>query len=132
MKQPAARLPTKNSSGSWRPPGLRDTAFLMALVVDDAISAATEVVRRCGPDKSDHRHRRLLRTRRERPRRRAAEHRDELAAPHSITSSARARRVGGTSRPIVLAAWRLITSSNLVDCWTGRSAGLAPFRIRPA
>ena len=40
----------------------------------------------------------LLRTRRERPRgRRAAEQRDELAAPHhSITSSARASSVGGT------------------------------------
>src|SRR5262249_54315836 len=40
-------------------------------------------------------HRRLLRARRERPRRRrAAEQRDELATFHSITSSARAR--GGT------------------------------------
>jgi hypothetical protein len=39
----------------------------------------------------NHRHRRLLRTRRERPRRRAAEKRHELAALHSITSSARAR-----------------------------------------
>ena len=29
-------------------------------------------------------------------------------------------------------ARRLITSSNLVACWTGRSAGLAPFRMRPA
>src|SRR5262245_30237404 len=37
----------------------------------------------------DHRHRRLLCARRERPRRRAAEQRDELASPHSITSSAR-------------------------------------------
>ena len=33
---------------------------------------------------------RLLRARRERPRRCAAEKRDELAPPHSITSSARA------------------------------------------
>jgi hypothetical protein len=41
----------------------------------------------------------LLRTRRKRPRRRAAEQCDELAPPHSITSSARASRVGGTSRP---------------------------------
>ena len=39
----------------------------------------------------------LLRPRRERPRRRrAAEQRDELAALHSITSSARASSVGGT------------------------------------
>src|SRR5215510_2291019 len=40
----------------------------------------------------------LLRARRERPRgRRTAEQRDELAPPHSITSSARASSVGGTS-----------------------------------
>jgi hypothetical protein len=46
----------------------------------------------------------LLRARRDRPRRRAAEERDELAALHSITSSARAMSVGGTSRPSL---WRL-------------------------
>src|SRR5262245_51604554 len=34
------------------------------------------------PDEPDHRHRRLLRPRRERPRRRAADERDELASPH--------------------------------------------------
>jgi hypothetical protein len=37
---------------------------------------------------SDHRHCRLLRAGRERPRSRAAEQRNELAPPHSITSSA--------------------------------------------
>src|SRR5262249_7647874 len=37
-------------------------------------------------------------TRRERPRRRAAEQRDEHAALHSITSWARASSCGGTSR----------------------------------
>src|SRR6516165_7977473 len=37
----------------------------------------------------------LLRTRRERPSGRAAEQRDELAAVHSITSSARASSVSG-------------------------------------
>src|SRR6266540_2179994 len=42
-------------------------------------------------EKSDHRHHRLLRARRERPRGcRAAEERDKRAAVHSITSSARA------------------------------------------
>src|SRR6476619_6122900 len=51
---------------------------------------------------------------------------------HSITSSARADRVGGTSRPSALAVFRLITNSNLVDCTTGRSPGFAPLRIRPA
>jgi hypothetical protein len=44
---------------------------------------------------------RSVRARRERPShgRRAAKKGDELAALHSITSSARARSVGGTSRP---------------------------------
>ena len=51
----------------------------------------------------------LLRARRHRPRGRAAESRDELAPfHHSITSSARASSVGGTSRPSALAVLRLI------------------------
>src|SRR5262249_50276688 len=75
----------------------------------------------------------LLRARRERPRGyRAAEQRYELAAPyHSITSSARASSDGGTSTPSALAVERLITNSNLLDWTTGKSAGLAPCRIRP-
>src|SRR5262249_44820203 len=57
----------------------------------------------------------LLRAHRERPRRRrAAEQRDEIASSHSITSSARASSMGGTSRPSALAVLRLITSSYLV------------------
>src|SRR5262249_44431829 len=133
-------------------------------------------------EEPDHRHPRLLRPRRERPRcRRAAEQRDKFAPPdhsitssarassvggtsrpsafawllrahrkwpghrrtaeqrdelapfdHSITSSARASSVGGTSRPSAFAAWRLMTSSNLLDCTTGRSAGLVPFKMRAA
>src|SRR5262249_8800415 len=75
----------------------------------------------------------LLRARRERPRyTRAAEQRYERAALHSITSSARASKVAGTSRPSALAVFRLITSSNLVGCMIGRSAGFAPLRMRPA
>ena len=35
------------------------------------------------------------------------------------------------SRPSILAVWALMTSSNLLDCTTGRSAGLAPLRMRP-
>src|SRR5262249_20068254 len=57
----------------------------------------------------------LLRARRERPRGRAAEQRDERAASHSIASSAMASSVGGISRPSAFAVFRLITSSNLVD-----------------
>src|SRR5262249_39286947 len=79
----------------------------------------------------DHRHWLPLRARRERPgRSRAAEQRDERAARHSITSSARASSVGGTSKRSALAVLRLITNSNLVGWLTGRSAGLAPLRTR--
>jgi len=77
-------------------------------------------------DEPDHRHRRLLRIRRVRPRRRAAEQRDELPPFHSITSSASESTSGGMESPSALAVLRLITSSNLVDCSTGRSEGLAP------
>src|SRR5262249_4404220 len=90
------------------------------------------ITRRTRAEIPDHRHRRPLRPRRERPRGcRAAEQGDEAAALHSITSSARAERPGGTSMPSDLAVLRLITNSNLVSCWTGRSAGLSPLRMRP-
>ena len=69
------------------------------------------------------------RTPRERPRSRAAEQRDELAAPHSITSSARASSVGGISRPSALAVLRLIVKKNRVGCSIGKSVGFVPFNI---
>src|SRR5262249_60788367 len=75
---------------------------------------------------------RLLCPRRERPRRHAAEQRDELAAAaHSITSSASNCIELGTSIPSALAVCRLMTNSNLVDRTTGRSAGFASLGIRP-
>ena len=49
---------------------------------------------------------------------------------HSITRSARWRSDGGIVSPRALAVVRLIASSNLVGCSTGRSRGLAPLRIR--
>src|SRR6266508_2951465 len=52
------------------------------------------------------------------------------ALRYSITSSARASRVGGTSRSSALAVLRLITSSNFVGCKIGRSAGFAPLGYR--
>src|SRR5215475_12841929 len=53
---------------------------------------ACTISKRRAAEESNHRHRGLLRARRERPRdRRAPEQRDELAPFHSITSSARAR-----------------------------------------
>src|SRR5262249_8549582 len=54
------------------------------------------------------------------------------AKPHSMTSSARAKIAGGTVRPSALAVLRLTTSSKLVDCWTGRSAGVGAVGIFPA
>src|SRR5262249_20116285 len=69
-------------------------------------------------DGANHRSPPFLRACRERPRsRRAAEQRDEPASlDHSITSSARARSVGGTSRPSALAVLRLMINSTLVAC----------------
>src|SRR5215831_319458 len=88
--------------------------------------------RGCGHQHTDHRQFSLLLcAHRERPRRRRAnKQRDELPPPHSITSSARCRKGSGIVRPSVFAVLRLTTSSNLADSWTGRSAGLAPLRIR--
>src|SRR5262249_45116755 len=91
-----------------------------------------EPLRRAKLEQPDHRHRRLLPPCRERPSSRcAAEQRDERAPPyHSITSSARASSAGGTSRPSVLAALRLIARSYLGGNCSGRSAGISPFRMR--
>jgi hypothetical protein len=49
---------------------------------------------------------------------------------YSTTSSAVASSEGGTVRPSARAVGMLMTKSNLVDCTTGRSAGLAPLRMR--
>src|SRR5262245_17669081 len=79
--------------------------------------------RRTGAQQANDRWLALLRPRRERPRGRAAEQRDELAsADHSITSSAVASNEGGTVRPRVLAVCWLMTNSNLEDCITGQQA----------
>jgi hypothetical protein len=72
----------------------------------------------------------LLGPRHQRPCGRAAKQRDELAPLHSITSSARASSVGGTSRPRTLAVCKLMMSSNLVARRIGRSAGFSPLRTR--
>ena len=54
----------------------------------------------------------------------------DVYGTHSITSSARASSVGGTSNPSALAVLRLSTSSYLVGPYTGRSPGLSPLRMR--
>src|SRR5262249_21072101 len=103
------------------------TAFTKALMERGQAARRIDNV-----NKPDHRQRRLLRPRHERPRCRAAEKRDEVAtAAHSITSSARASSLSGTCRRRAFAMPRLMTSSNLVSCTTGRSAGFSPLRIRP-
>src|SRR5262245_21131121 len=71
----------------------------------------------------------LLRVRRERHRRRAADERNELPPYHSITSSAQAISEGGTTMPTAWAVARLTLSRNRVGCSTGTSAGAAPLRI---
>jgi hypothetical protein len=53
-----------------------------------------------------------------------------LEGCHSTRSSARASSSGEMERPSALAVFRLMTSSTFVGNSTGRSAGLAPFRIR--
>src|SRR5215204_6425944 len=68
-----------------------------------------------------------LRERGTRPASRSGE--NELPPSHSITSSARPRKVGGISRLMAFAVATLITSSNFVGCATGNVAGSAPLRI---
>jgi hypothetical protein len=58
----------------------------------------------------------MLRARGAWPRdRRARKCCDEIAPPHSITSSAVASSEGGSSKPSALAALRLITNSNATE-----------------
>src|SRR5262249_6325725 len=74
---------------------------------------------------------RLLRPRREWPRGGStAEKRDELAPPHSTTSSAISRKSREIVRPSAFAVLRLMISSNFVGACTGRSAGFSPLRMR--
>jgi hypothetical protein len=74
---------------------------------------------------------RLLRADDDRQSHRAASKQQQIAPPHSITSSARCSNECGTVRPSALAVLRLINSSNLFGCCTGKSAAFSPFKIRP-
>src|SRR5262249_57068897 len=58
-------------------------------------------------------------------------HRGLARAAYSITSSASASSVGGTSRPRALAVLRLMARSKSVGRNTGNLAGSTPRRIRP-
>ena len=55
----------------------------------------------------------------------------DIAPLHSITSSARPSKFSGTLMPRAFAVLRLTINSTFVDCWTGKSAGLSPLRMRP-
>src|SRR6516162_7947841 len=93
------------------------TAFRVAELLQTPPEGVGEWVRRRGgyQHADERQFSRLLRARRERPRRCcAADERDERAPLHSITSSARAASVAGTSIPSVLAVCRLMTNSNLL------------------
>jgi len=57
---PEASFGLSNRASTWTVSPAGGTDETSDFIVDDAISAATEVVRRCGADKSDHRHCRLL------------------------------------------------------------------------
>jgi hypothetical protein len=79
---------------------------------------------------TDHRHGRLLRARRQRPGcHRAADERDEFAASHSMTSSARTSSDGGMVSPSAFAVLLLMTNSNRVASRSGNSLGAVPPRI---
>ena len=51
---------------------------------------------------------------------------------YSMISSARPIKESGTDKPSALAALILIISSTVLTCWTGRSPGFSPLRMRPA
>jgi hypothetical protein len=52
-----------------------------------------------------------------------------LAPCYLMIFVARANTSGGIVRPICLAAFKLMISSNFMGCSTGRSAGFVPFKI---
>src|SRR5215831_11776520 len=74
-----------------------DVAAFMKALAECGQIACTISRRPRAAEEAYHRHCRLLRARRERACHRTAQQRDELAPSHSITSSARASSVVGTS-----------------------------------
>src|SRR5262245_59543127 len=95
----------------------------MSVCIDDCCPVGVRGSQLLGlqriPRGAGRRRRAGMRLRSQRPSRRAAQQRDELAALHSITSSARPSRGSGILRPSVFAVCRLMTSSILTACCTG-------------
>jgi len=56
-------------------------------------------------------------------------HAPQQTTCHSISWSALRSRDSEIVSPRFLAVLKLITSANLVGCWTGRREGLTPFKI---
>src|SRR5262249_46111090 len=57
---------------------------------------------------------------------------DARELDYSITSSASESKLSEIVTPSAFAVFKLITSSNLTTCWTGKSAGCMPLRILAA
>src|SRR5262249_3118491 len=94
--------PERGASPSHRSINAGTLQWVSTIAAGDALAVASGDLMSRNPNRG------LLHARRERPRSRAANERDEVASPHSITSSARASSDGGTSRPSAFAAVRLI------------------------
>jgi hypothetical protein len=104
----------------WQPVVLpvRPAVFdrhILALDIAGFLQALTEgrhigcvPARRCAVEESDHWHRRLLRPRRERPRRRAAKPCDELPPPHQSCLRA-AKRSAYPSRGLMSGPWTIVS-----------------------
>src|SRR5262249_16839654 len=115
------RVPQKNLARISQVAALRVVAF--AQTFRKRIRQVVPGLGRLTIEEANHRNRRLLRPRRQRPcGRRTAEQRDEIAPlqllAHSITSSARASTVCGISKSSALAVLRLITVSYLTGACT--------------
>src|SRR5262249_38513336 len=97
-------------------PALDDeiAAFLVAVFAQAFEQGVIKTLMSVGDKSHPPNFARVLRERIERPRRRAAEQRDERAALHSITSSASESRLSEILMPSAFAVLRLITVSNLV------------------
>ena len=112
--------------------GIGPAQLLQTLPESSDAGLPFRIVSGCGQEHADPAHRRgLLRKTGQRPNGRPkAGDCEKVAAPHSMTSSARPRIDCGTAMPSAFAVFKLMTSSYLVGAWTGISAGFSPLSIR--